>query len=259
MAGMAEKATVVIPTFNAGDKLVNCLRTLRQAHNGVLNAEVIVVNDGGPNPRSAREACDAYGATLIAYEDNRGFARAVNEGIKARAVDSWCVILVNDDLSFQMPAVTHLVRFLKSHPQAGVVGACLLFADGFIQHAGVSKGLAHEGKGLTPAQFPLAFKNRQVFAVTGALFAVSGALVRKTGGLDDKYGMAYEDVDFCMQAKEMGKEVWYCGQAWALHEEGGTRGKTWAEMKTKNEKWFERELRGRKRLIDKWGAKIGIT
>ena len=41
-----KKTLFVIPTYNANEKLERCLRTLREQHDGKMEYEIVIVNDG---------------------------------------------------------------------------------------------------------------------------------------------------------------------------------------------------------------------
>jgi GT2 family glycosyltransferase len=75
--------------------------------------------------------------------------------------------------------------------------------------------------------------------------------VERLGGLSTAYATAYEDLDYCLYAWANGLCVVYCAGVSAYHLEGGTRGATLEEKKTRP-LWAERERAGCAYFEKKW-------
>ena len=68
---------------------------------------------------------------------------------------------------------------------------------------------------------------------------------RKTdiGGFDERWGMAYEDVEFCLRAWQKGWKVYLTNKVRATHLEGATRGRNKEEKLAKNPMmWYKEEM-----------------
>jgi GT2 family glycosyltransferase len=245
-------ATVVIPTYSGGVKLERCLRTLRE-HHEKMRLDVVVSLDGGSVEAETRDAAERHGARFVYAPVNRGFSAAVNRGIRAARASSKCVVLLNDDVWFAVPTLDRLVDVLREKPDVGIVGARLLYPDGKIQHAGVytkNGGLYHVLHHQAPT--PEALEDKYAWAVTGALAAISFCLLNECGGLDERYGLALEDIDLCLTSRSLGRSVFYCGSVWAYHDEGATRGKNPEEKSGLNPIWLGREQKGCASFFKKW-------
>src|SRR3954466_3343360 len=83
--------SVVIPTWNRADLLRSVLSNLEEQ---TKRPDEIVVIDNGSRDSSI-EIAQAYGARVISYRENRGFAVAVNDGI-TQSTGDWILILNND-------------------------------------------------------------------------------------------------------------------------------------------------------------------
>jgi len=245
------KVSIIIPTFSGGEKLETCLKTFIAYHKSILDYEIIVVIDGGPHKEAIWQITSKYDALTIELSENLGFSAAVNAGLREVRPDSACVILVNDDIRFIMPACLVLANTLRQNIDTAIAGALLLYPDGRVQHAGVLSDFNHILRGKEPTEE--AFLNREVWSVTGALFGISSKYLEQCGKFDERYKLAWEDTDFCVQARTLGWKVRYCGSAVAYHEEGGTRGNT-PETKMKNEEWLKRDERGYVTFNEKWGS-----
>jgi len=244
------KILFVIPTYYANEKLERCLKTLTEQHDGKIDYEIVIVNDGGPNLDAALLLSAKYKAKLVQMAKNSGFSAAVNSGIRTGDENAKSIILVNDDLWFKMPAGVFLADVLERKPDVAIAGALLLYPDGRVQHAGITEDFKHILHG-QPASKE-AFEERDAWAVTGALFAISRNFLNQCGGLDERYKLAWEDTDLCTTAKAIGWKIKYCGKAVAYHEEGGTRGRT-LETKQKNPVWMARDIAGQTIFCKKWG------
>ena len=83
--------SVVIPTWNRADLLRSVLVNLEGQ---TIRPDEIVVVDNGSRDASV-EIARSFGARVIAYGENRGFAVAVNDGI-TQSTGDWILILNND-------------------------------------------------------------------------------------------------------------------------------------------------------------------
>jgi GT2 family glycosyltransferase len=246
--------TAVIPTY--GEKGVEltkeCLESLR--HSTERN-EIIVVDDGsdGNVQEKLASLCQQYSAKLVACTDNRGFASACNEGIKVS--NGVIVTLVNNDTRQINKTLDDLANFAL-FSGAATVGCKLLYEDYSVQHAGIcympgkpNGYWDHVGRYSGRWEAPACRIKKSL--CTGAMLAISRNTLNTVGLLDERYGMAVEDVDLQMRCLEAGMRIFYCGLIEAFHLEGKTRGKTPGE-KRKHKKWLQAERDGMKLFFERW-------
>jgi glycosyltransferase involved in cell wall biosynthesis len=116
----------------------------------------------------------------------------------------------------------------------GVVGAKLVYPDKTLNHTGIIIG-PHGGLADTPfakvdpAEVPIESHAaaREVSAVTGACLLTRTSLYRELGGFDEQdFGVAYNDVDYCLRVRAAGRRVIYTPQARLMHWGSATRGVT---------------------------------
>ncbi|CAB1127713.1 protein of unknown function [Candidatus Hydrogenisulfobacillus filiaventi] len=224
--------SVIIPQYGQAALTARCLedidRVLRPRH----ALEVIVVDDGSPDP-AARTIADAFGSwvTVVAVPVNSGFAVACNLGA-AHARGRYLVFL-NNDTRTTGDWLTPLLAAAERDPRVAVVGARLWYPDGTLQHGGVEF--------YAPGMAPLAPAHRQppagggpdptqvsgpVPAVTGACMLLPRARFQELGGFDEQFLLSYEDTDLCLAATERGYRVWYAADAQLIHAESRTRALT---------------------------------
>lgn len=210
------------------DVTVRTLETLRQ-HEPTL--ETIVVDDRSPAQEllvDLQEACDRFEMTLRVKDANGGFAKTVNIGLREAQDRGLDAVLVNADMEFTMPFVETFEQTVDSQSRpAAVVGALLIYPSGLIQHGGIFLGLYNRGFDhkfkYGPASLPEAHRPA-ICPVTGALFFIRHSTFEAIGLFDEDFGLAFEDVDYCLRVFEGGLECVYNPDVRALHHESMFRG-----------------------------------
>src|SRR3990167_4648145 len=123
-----QRVSVVIPNWNGAKFLRVCLDSL---HKQSLKADIIVVDNGSVDESLELLSHSYPEVKVVALSKNRGFAGGVNVGIKQAVADGAdFVALLNNDAVADQKWLGHLVKFLNSHPQAGIVTSKILTADG---------------------------------------------------------------------------------------------------------------------------------
>jgi GT2 family glycosyltransferase len=224
------------------------------------NLEIIVVDNGTKDRRvlalydKMRETHPAFRADIV--EEPFNFARQVNRGLRMATGD--CVLLLNNDIQvIDAGWLAEMVACL-SYPNAGIVGARLLYPNGSLQHAGVIVGLGtvagHWFCGM-PGDYPgpmARLRVRQSFAaVTGACLLVSRACLEAVGELDEaNFAIAYNDIDFCLRAGRAGYRTVWTPFATLYHHESASRGSDETKANIDRFKREQDALRARYALLD---------
>ncbi|MGB9706532.1 MAG: glycosyltransferase family 2 protein [Microgenomates group bacterium] len=245
--------SIIIVSFNVKKLLRDCIGSvIRDQESGTggqgINkknkpvTELIIVDNGSTDgsveflrdlnqfPKSLN-LYKSISLKVILNNQNLGFAKAVNQGIKASRGDY--ILLLNPDTQVKPDTLKRLVDFAKDHPEAGVVGAQLVNPDGSIQSSvyhfpscwrailefwfgqkGAYEKYALEGK-----------KPIEVEAVTGAAMLIPRKTFDKVGFFDERYFMYFEDLDFCRRVKKAGLKIYYLPQVKILHHHGQSAAK----------------------------------
>jgi GT2 family glycosyltransferase len=196
--------------------------------------ELIVVDNGSTDPDTlalyARLKRERPNFVLDLEPATFNFSRQVNRGLALAKGEA--ILLLNNDIEvIESGWLAEMVGCL-AYPQAGIVGARLLYPAGDLQHAGVAVGLSGlAGHWYThrPADFPgpmgrLAVRSA-MSAVTGACMLISRACLDAVGPFDEEnFAVAYNDVDFCLRARAAGLRTIYTPFATLIHHESATRG-----------------------------------
>ena len=227
------RVTVVVPTRDRADLLARCAGGVLQ-QTAYPDLQLVLVDNGSQEAETgrllARLTADER-VRLVRDDGPFNFSRLVNRGVAAG--DGEVAVLLNNDTAIRRPDwLVELVRFAL-RPEVGAVGARLLYANGRVQHAGVTLAMAglpgHVNKRLHPADGGRDGRARAIQrlgAVTAACMAVRRDVYLATGGFDQvNLPVAYNDVDFCLRLGEAGLAVVWTPYAELFHLEAASRGR----------------------------------
>ena len=157
---------------------------------------------------------------------NGGFIAACNDG--ASLARGEMLVFLNNDTVPQPGWLDALLDTFDTHPDAGLVGAKLLYPDGRLQEAG---GLVFaDGSGWNYGRFDDPDDCRYAYLrdadyVSGAAIAIPRVLFEKSGGFDTRYAPAYyEDTDLAFGVRATGLRVLLQPASVVVHDEGATSG-----------------------------------
>jgi GT2 family glycosyltransferase len=230
--------TILVVNYETSDLLANCLDAVARASRDqpTLRVETIVV-DNGSRDRSVEVAlASPVAPRIVALVRNRGFAVAVNYGLRLRRGRH--VLLLNSDTEIEPDVLVRGVELLDASADVGVLGISLVHPDGRAQrsvHAfpGLQTELIPEPilRMTRPRGFSIHARPpsvggdvslREVEAVRGAVFFVRGELFEDLGLFDEGYFFFLEETDYCWRAHEAGYRVLYCDSLRAMHRLGAS-------------------------------------
>jgi GT2 family glycosyltransferase len=235
---------IVIPTYGEPSLVIDAVRSVRSTTDS--RRVRIVVADDGSAPEHVARLRHLDGIELVEGAEQAGFAANCNRGI-ALLDPGEDLMLLNSDVIAHKGWLEALQFGAYQADDIGIVGPKLLYEDGTIQSAGSHRNIGepawfdHRYR-FKPDHFPPANVIAPCIAVTGAAMYVKRDCLAAIGPLDEGYGMAYEDVDWCLKAWEAGYRVLYYPYASLTHLEAKTRG---MDQGT-------RELDSQRRFWDRW-------
>ncbi len=225
---------IILVNWNTRELLLDCLAALPAAV-GPLHAEVWLVDNGSTDGSVEAVRAQYPQVQIIANHDNRGFAAANNQAI--RASQSRHVLLLNSDTVPYPGSLVALVHFLDVHPTVGVVGARLLNGDGSLQPSWAAFPTVWSellGKNIRMRRPFLSSNGTLAYAVDwvgGACLLIRRSVIEQIGLLDEHYFMYTEEADWCYRVKRAGWEICYYPQAEVIHLGGQSSKKASARMK----------------------------
>ncbi len=214
--------TVVIPTYNGIKYIPDCLDSLK----GQLRRpdEIIVVDDGSTDETASLIARSYPEVRLIRLESNRGFATAINEGIRRCQTDH--IALLNNDARAEPQWLSELARTLDEQPSTGSCSSKMLFANrpdivnsigiGFTR-AGTAFDVGYGQKDGEKFNYP-----RPIFGACAGAALYRRKLFQDVGLFDEDLFMWYEDADLSFRAQLAGYRCLYVPTARVYHVGGGT-------------------------------------
>ncbi|GIV86250.1 MAG: glycosyl transferase [Chloroflexus sp.] len=234
MTWSVPEASIIIVNWNTRQLLLDCLAALPAATAGI-ETEVWVVDNGSRDGSVAAVAATFPDVFIIANPDNRGFASANNQAI--RASSGRYVFLLNSDTIAQPASITRLVHFLDTHPEVGVVGPQLLNADGSLQPSwAMFPNLITEltGKKIRWRRRYATNDGSPAYEtdwLDGAAMLVRREVVKQVGLLDESYFMYTEEVDWCYRIKRAGWRICYLPTSSIIHFGGQSSKQAATRMK----------------------------
>ena len=216
--------SVIIPNFNGLRLLPVCLNALRQQT--FQNFETIVVDDASTDGSREFLAREYPEVRVLALEKNGGFARAVNEGI--RAARGEIVVLLNNDTETDPHWLEELVVVFHQNPRAGMVASKLRLFDrrdhlhsagDFYRVDGIpgNRGVWEQDCG----QYDSA---DGVFGACGGAAAYRKTMLDEIGLFDEALVANLEDVDLNWRARLAGYACAYAPRAIVYHMVSATGG-----------------------------------
>jgi GT2 family glycosyltransferase len=227
--------TAIIVAYNSVDTIDASLGSVRKAHEtGLLECFVV---DNASRDGTAEFVAGAHPwVTLIESGENLGYGRGCN--LALRRVRTPYVLFMNADAMIEPEDVLTLVRFLETHPRAGMAAPALIETDGSLQGTRALPtplsilAQAAGANGGRPAQRPIHPGSPPFEAqwLCGAVLLADRALLEELGGFDPRFFLYFEETDLCRRVRAHGRQLWAVGGAVAKHAAHDSAAKTQKEM-----------------------------
>jgi GT2 family glycosyltransferase len=268
--GGAADLTVVVVSYGTRDLTLACLRSLfRETVDTKL--QVIVVDNGSDDGSPEAIRAELPQVTLIALDENLGFARANNLGA-SQAEGDW-LLLLNSDTVVLDRAIDRLIQFARSHPESGIFGGRTVFQNGTLNPSScwarpTPLSVLITSLGLHRFVDPESYRAwkrdsiRSVDIVSGCFMLLRRDHWARLGGFDSRFFMYGEDADLCLRARELGLVCTIYPKAQIIHHGGRSeRAKTEKMVRLFKSKallyrkhWHRRSARLAIRLLDLWAV-----
>ena len=230
-----EVLSVIYVNWNSADYLKASIESVL-AGESQPNAEIIVVDNASTQDGVEGIATLDPRIRLFTERKNLGFAGANNLG--ASHAHGEILLFLNPDTKVSVGTIDTMARHLETLPDAGILGARLMNADGCVQLSAIQAlptilnqafdsdammrrwpncPLWKLGPLFQPAQDPI-----PVDIVSGACMMMRKSVFERIGGFSEEYFMYAEDFDLCYKIAEAGLHNYYCGDVAVTHYGGGS-------------------------------------
>ncbi|HEU4599407.1 MAG TPA: glycosyltransferase family 2 protein [Solirubrobacterales bacterium] len=223
---MADRTVaVVVPSWNSLDLLPRCLGSLRGQ---AVEVELMVVDNGSAD--GTVSYLEREGVPHLGLPENRGFAAAVNLGV--RRTQAAAVLVLNADTELEPGALATLLDALEADERLGAVQPRILQLREGVEETAEAALLYSAGQALTrdgralelgagEPQSPAWLRPAEVFGVCGAACLLRRRMFDELDGYDERYFAFYEDVDLNVRGRIAGwrfdyvpaAAVWHLGNA----------------------------------------------
>ena len=223
--------SVVIPNKDHSADLDQAITSL--AAGNYKNLEFIIVENNSDQAETW-----AYYETLpkrfpnvkvVKWDGPFNYSAINNYGVQFTH-GQYLLFLNNDIEEIDPDSIDEMIGYVQRE-DVGICGARLLYPDEDIQHAGVIMGMG----GIAGAAFvrthdsDLSYMHRakciqDYSCVTAACLLTKRSLFDAVGGFTEKLAVAFNDVDYCMKVRALGKLVVYNPYAKFYHYESKSRG-----------------------------------
>ena len=215
--------SIIVPVFNALEYARGCIESLYSVRSEVP-FEVIVVDNGSSNDVGewlAGERARRDNLRAMHFGDPLGFARAVNEGVRAARFEQ--LLVLNSDTVATPGWLDAMCAVLEQDPGIGIVSPVTNRCGHEIQAdpdakeltAGQAAAYAERIRGRVPVSEP----QRLVFFCV----LVRRVLWERLAGLEEGYLRGnFEDDDFCLRARMLGYRLAVARNSFVFHHERKT-------------------------------------
>ncbi len=228
------KVSVIVPNKDHTDDLKVCVKSVLEKAS-YKNVEMVIVENNSTEEKTF--AC--YKELEAKYENLKVVTWKSEEGFNFSAINNYALpyttgeylLFLNNDTEFiNEDCIEELLGFCQ-RTDVGIVGAKLFYDDDTIQHAGVIVGFGgiaghtfigfHKGE---KTYFLRAFCAQNYSAVTAACMMTKRSVFEEAEGFYEGLAVAFNDIDYCMKVRELGKLVVYNPFAQLYHYESKSRG-----------------------------------
>ena len=218
--------TIIIPNFSGKRFLEICLDSIILQN---FHDFSVVVVDNGSVDGSVEFIKDHYpDVQVIEFKENKGFAAAINEGIKK--ANNKYICLLNNDIELDPDFLKEMVTVLEREKEIGYCAAKMYdyYDRNILDGAGdgVFKAGAGYRLGTLENDIGIYDYQRKVFGACAGAAVYRGSFFEKVGYFDEDFFAYLEDVDINFRANLFSVTCLYVPNAKVFHIGSATTGST---------------------------------
>lgn len=229
------KVGIVIVNWNGYEDTIECVKSVRCSY--YTNFEIIIVDNASSN-NSFQILSESFpDITLVKNEQNEGFSRANNKGIKI-SIDSGAdyVWLLNNDTTVSCFALMELVKASEGNKKIGLVGSVLYeyYEPWKIQAWG--GGAYNTILSTTTTYFQ---KQKSIGHIIGASMFIRRETISDVGLLNENFFFFMEDTEYSRRVLKSGWYIDVADNSRVFHKGGASHNVSRDPIKNElTEKYF---------------------
>lgn len=223
--------SIIIPNKDHIADLKKCMDSIEQK-SVYRNFEFIIVENNSTEEKTFQyyeELKQRKNVQVVYYKGGFNFSKINNFG--EQYANGEYLLLLNNDTEIINPECLGEMLGYCMREDVGIVGAKLCYQDDTIQHAGVVIGFGGMAGHafIESSRFDIGYMGRIICAqdysaVTAACMMTKKSVFEAVGGLTEALEVAFNDIDYCLKVRELGKMVVYNPYAELYHYESKSRG-----------------------------------
>lgn len=244
--------SIIVVTYKENlDVLKACFDSV--ANSKDVDFELIVI-DNAANSATQGLLYSYANTKYLRNQENRGFAAAVNQGMKLS--QGRYVLLLNPDTSFSEDVLSKMIQRLDQDENVGIASCLIRYPGGEVQES-IRRFPRLIDQLFILMKVPHIFKKSRVInrymmrdadpketqdvnSIMGAFMFIRRDLLDEIGFLDERYFIWFEEVDYCRVAYGAGWKIRHYGDLEITHHKGHMFNKI---ATLKKQKWIRTSLR----------------
>jgi GT2 family glycosyltransferase/glycosyltransferase involved in cell wall biosynthesis len=228
--GAGSEIAAVVLNYRSAEQTWLAVRSLQASRTRPF--EILIVDNASGDGSADRLRASLERVRVVESPTNAGFPGGCNIGIRAAlTAGAEYILLLNSDAVLAPDAIGHMAAAMAAQPSLGIAAPVLLSREepDHVSSAGISFSrrtarMRHRAAGRRVAALePGAVQI--VDAVSGCVMLIRRAVFERAGLLDEAYIFSFEDIDFCLRARDAGFHTGCVQDAIAYHEGGRTIGR----------------------------------
>lgn len=210
---------IIIVNYNGKELLEKSLPSIVK----YTNADICVVDNNSTDDSLSFLKNNYPSIKLIESEENLGYGNAHNLALETHPNYNYYVFM-NNDITVTSNWLEEMIKVFNTKEGVGAVGPKILLSEKkdekyLINSAGmdINKHLMaydrYEGE-YDDEKYNTVEK---VDGICGAVMLLSKEVIKKVKGFNPKMFLYYEDVDLSLRIRDLGYDIYYCGNSVVYH------------------------------------------